>query len=227
MKTRCSHVLLWVKDIHQAVQDFRQLGFTVDYATKEKNAQHAHIWFSEGAIIELLTSPSNARYFKWLIDVFAGRGAGRRMIRWSQEGEGFCDVALVSDDFDNDLSVMNREGVQTGRVIPWRRTKPNGQKISFRFVYPRSERLPFLVSPYNPPQYPQKTDHKNGANGLSKVYMEVSEQDWQSVRRLTDQDSIFNIKPGPTTKVTGIEVSGLKENLDPTLLHGSKINPAN
>ncbi|WP_299941338.1 VOC family protein [uncultured Microbulbifer sp.] len=227
MRTRCSHVLLWVKDIHQAVRDFRQLGFTVDYATKKQNAQHAHIWFREGAIIELLTSPSNAHYFKWLIDIFAGLGAGRRMIRWSQEGEGFCDVALVSEDFDNDLSTLQQSGIQTGRVVPWRRTKPDGQKTRFRFIYPRSERLPFMVSPYNPSQHPDETNHENGATGLHKVHMDVSAQDWQAVRQLTAADPTFNLKPGAITKVTGVEINGLKEDLDPNLLHSGKVNRAN
>ncbi|WKD51541.1 VOC family protein [Microbulbifer spongiae] len=223
MKTRCSHVLLWVKEIHQAVRDFRQLGFTVDYATKEKKAQHAHVWFREGAIIELLTSPPNARYFKWLIDIFAGRGAGNRMMRWSQEGEGFCDVALVSDDFDNDLSTLKRAGIAMGRVVPWRRTKPDGQQTSFRFVYPRTERLPFIVSPYNPSQHPEKTEHENGAESLSKVRMEVSEEDWQAVKCLTAGDPTFIITPGPKTMVTGIEIACLKKALDPALLHGAVI----
>lgn len=224
MKTQCSHVLLWVNDIHEAVRDFRQLGFTVDYATKEKGAQHAHIWFQDGAIIELLTSPKNARYFKWMIDLFAGRGAGKRMIRWSQEGEGFCDVALVSNAFDDDLASLNLAGTKTGRVVPWKRTKPNGEQTRFRFVYPRSERLPFLVSPYEPSQYPAAVEHDNGATGLAKVALQVSEQDWQAVQQLINNDPVFSLSKGSVTKITGVTLNGLNTKLEPALLHGGVID---
>jgi hypothetical protein len=67
--------LLWVRDLHQAVANFRAAGFEVTYATAETRAQHAHIWFSQGPIIELLTTPRHAWLFKWPIDCLAGRGA--------------------------------------------------------------------------------------------------------------------------------------------------------
>lgn len=225
MKTQCSHVLLWVKDIHQAVRDFRELGFTVNYATEEKKAQHAHIWFEQGAIIELLTSPKNARYFKWMIDIFAGRGAGKRMIRWSEEGEGFCDVALISSEFDNDLASLNQAGIKTGRVVPWKRTKPNGDQVSFRFVYPRSDRLPFLVSPYEPSQYPPKVEHANGATGIAKVELQVSEQDWHQVQQLINNDAVFSVTKGAITKIKAVKLDGLNTSLDKSLLHGGVIMP--
>ncbi len=225
MLTRCSHVLLWVKDIHQAVTDFRQQGFTVSYATAENKAQHAHIWFEQGAIIELLTSPPNPQKFKWMIDLFAGRGAGKRMIRWSEQGEGFCDLAVVSDDFDTDLDVLKGSGIKMGRTIPWRRTKPNGEKTKFRFVYPRAYSLPFLVSPYQPPQYPDKVSHANGANHLNKINMTVSKEDWQTVSTLLGDDPVMHLQPGAKTQIQYIELAGLNTTLAKDKLHGGTIKP--
>ncbi|MBB0244930.1 VOC family protein, partial [Streptomyces alkaliphilus] len=142
---RCSHVLIRVDDLRRAVRDYRELGFEVRYATAEHKAQHAHIWFPEGPIIELLTTPAGARWFKWPMTLIGGRGSGERMVRWSREPEGFVDVALVTGgpDLRADLAELRGVGVPFGRAVPWRRTPPGGEPTRFRFAYPRQDRLPF------------------------------------------------------------------------------------
>ncbi|GEK15984.1 VOC family protein [Aliivibrio fischeri] len=224
MLTRSSHVLIWVKNIHKAVADFRQLGFTVEYVTTEKKSKNALIWFEQGAIIELLTSPPNPQRFKWMIDLFAGRGAGKRMIRWSQQGEGFCDLAVVSDDFDNDLLALKVSGIKMCRTIPWRRTKPNGDKTKFHFVYPRTDSLPFIISPYQPSQRPDKVDHSNGATSLAKINMTVRKEDWDTVWMLLGQDPVMNLEYGPKTQIQNIELAGLNNSLPTEKLHGTQLN---
>lgn len=228
MATTCSHVLLWVHDIHVAVEDFRRLGFKVDYATHPAKAQHAHIWFTHGPVIELLTTPRNARLFKWPIELMAGRGAGTRMLRWPQEGEGFCDVAVVADasDLNPELAALRADGVQVGRAVGWKRTRPDGQKIAFQFAYPRHDRLPFLVSPYDPPQHPAHTVHANGATALTRVRMGVSEDDVSALRRIIGNDPHFALELAPRTGVLGIELAGLRVRCDPALSHGADIRPA-
>ncbi|WP_437972543.1 VOC family protein [Sorangium sp. So ce260] len=228
MATSCSHVLLWVRDLHQAVRDYRKLGFKVDYATAERKAQHAHIWFTEGPVVELLTTPRSARWFKWPIELMAGRGSGRRMIRWSESGEGFCDVAVVTDRhaFDRELTALRKAGVPVGRAIGWRRTKPDGQEIHFKFAYPANDRLPFIVSPYDPPQHPRESRHPNGATRLSRVRMGVRAEHREAARRIVGDDPTFVLEPGEMTGVRAIEITGLTADLDPALLHGAVVLPA-
>lgn len=228
MATCCSHVLLWVSDLHQAAHDFRQLGFKVDYATAEEKAQHAHIWFTSGPVIELLTMPRNARYFGWLVDLIGGRGSGRRMVRWSESGEGICDVAVVTGDADltNELASLSRAGVPVGRAIRWRRTRPDGQPVRFQFAYPSNDRLPFIVTPYDPPQHPSENRHANGATRLSRVRMGVRAEDQGAVRHIIGDDPTFVIEPAAATGVRGIEITGLADELDPVLLHGAIVRPS-
>jgi len=228
MATSCSHVLLWVRDLHRAVRDYRKLGFEVDYATPEEKAQHAHIWFTNGPIIELLTTPRRAKWFKWPIDLLAGRGSGRRMVRWGEAGEGFCDVAVVTDAhaLDSELGALRKAGVPVGRAVPWRRVKPDGQQIRFKFAYPANDRLPFLVSPYDPHQHPKEKDHPNGATRLSRVRMGVRAEDREAVRRIVGDDPTFVLEPAGTTGVRAIEIAGLTAELDPALLHGAVVQPA-
>ncbi|CAI9121914.1 VOC family protein [Brytella acorum] len=228
MTYACSHVLLWVADIHQAVADFRQLGFHVDYATDSANAKHAHIWFTQGAVIELLTTPPNAHRFKWLIDLMAGRGAGVRMLRWPTGGEGFCDVALQVDTMDLKPTVraLRRDGLAMGRAVRWVRKRPDKQRIRFQFAYPRNDRLPFLVSCYDPPQHPAHIEHLNGATRLRRVYLDVCDADRTALNRLIGRNEDFVLTPGPVTALRAIELDGLRLPLPLALSHGAAIRPA-
>ncbi|WP_394843130.1 VOC family protein [Pendulispora brunnea] len=220
----CSHVLLWVRDLHRAVRDYRQLGFRVDYATAEAKAQHAHIWFRSGPAIELLTAPATAKWFKWPLELAFGRGAGHRMVRWTRN-EGFCDVAVAvnASDLTHERRALARAGIPVGRVVRWTRTKPDGARVRFQFAYPRNEHLPFLVTPYDTPQCPPDVHHPNGAIALRQVRMAVHERDLAAVRRLVGDDPTFVLEPGENTHIRDVVIAGLSTELDSALLHGATI----
>lgn len=222
---RCSHVLLKVADLHQAVGDFRELGFVVDYASAEDKAKHAHIWFEDGPIIELLTTPPGAHRLKWPIELAFGRGAGVRMTRWAKADEGFCDVAVLIDEpeLTGPLKALRAEGIRAGRAVRWTRTKPDGEKTRFQFAYPRADRLPFVVSPYDPPQYPPRVEHPNGAKSLRTVRIDVAAADRAAFDRITGADPAFAVTEATTTRIRAIELEGLTGPLDPALLHGAEI----
>ncbi|UVL86289.1 VOC family protein [Pseudomonas sp. B21-028] len=218
----CSHVLIWVRDLHQAVTNFRAAGFQVDYATAQARAQHAHIWFSQGPIIELLTTPRHAWLFKWPIDCLAGRGSGRRMLRWASSGEGFCDLALLCDDqaLVPRLKGLTACGVQMGRTVNWRRTCENGSHTRFRFVYPRHDHLPFLVTPYRPNQHPAQRVHPNGATGLASIHLGVHPADHTAINLLAGDDPLLRIQPAEQTGIQAVEIAGLAHPLN---LHGARL----
>jgi hypothetical protein len=224
---KCSHVLLKVDDLHQAVRDFRELGFVVDYAAAAKRPRHAHIWFSAGPIIELLTTPPGASLMKWPIEAAFGRGAGTRMTRWARSEEGICDAAVLTGDpdFAGLLDELHNAGFPTGRAVNWTRTKPDGTTARFSFAYPRSGRVPFLVTPYDPPQHPAEVAHPNGATGLSRVLMDVSPADRAAFDQLIGSDDGFDIQHADTTRVRAIELAGLGNDPDPALLHGAVVRP--
>ncbi|KXX65249.1 VOC family protein [Marichromatium gracile] len=228
MKTRCSHVLVRVHDLHRAVDDYRRLGFQVDYATARERAQHAHVWFGDGPVIELLTTPANARWFKWPIDLIAGRGAGRRMIGWSARGEGFCDLAVVTDPglFDATRETLCAAGIPIGRAVRWRRRRADGRETRFSFAYPRDPALPFLVSPYEPRQHPATISHANGAHRLTRVWLGAPVAWHHAIRRIIGDDPTIVLEAAPRSGVRAIELSGLTEPLDPGLLHGAEIRAA-
>lgn len=228
MLSRCSHVLVHVEDLGRAVRDYRDLGFEVSYASAEHKALHAHVWFADGPVIELLTTPRGARLMRWPLEVAFGRGAGRRMVRWSRQPEGFCDVAVLvpDEELDQNRARLRAVGVPTGRAVRWTRTRPDGELTRFRFSYPRADRLPFLVTPYDPSQHPSAVSHANGATALCTVVFGVREADLPAVRAVVGDDPLFRLEPAAVTGVRAIELAGLRAALDPARAHGAVIRPA-
>lgn len=212
----CSHVLLKVDDLHQAVRDFRKLGFTVDYASAERKARHAHIWFSSGPIVELLSTPPGASLMTVPLNLAFGRGAGARMTRWARATEGFCDAAVLAG---------REELRRAGRVVNWKRTKPDGSTTEFAFAYPRQDRAPFLVTPYDPPQHPANVSHANGAERVSRVLVDVAPTDRAEFDRITAGGGDFEIRDADVTAIRAVVLPGLKRPLDPALLHGAVFLP--
>lgn len=233
--TRCSHVLLRVRELPRAVADFRAAGFEVAYATApEHKALHAHVWFREGPVIELLTTPPGARWMRLPVTLRFGRGAGARMVRWARQDEGFCDLALLADadGFPERLRALRRAGVPGGRPVHWRRRRPDGAATRFSFAYPRAHRLPFLVTPYDPPQHPPDVRHPNGATALRTVVLGVAPADLPAVRQLTGTGPGdpglpgLRIEEAETTGVRAVELAGLTTAPAPELLHGAVLRPA-
>ncbi|MCA1225460.1 VOC family protein [Saccharopolyspora sp. 6M] len=228
MSARCSHVLLRVDDLAAAVADFRAAGFQVDFATAEERALHAHVWFPDGPIVELLTTPRGARWLRLPLELFFGRGAGKRMVRWARQAEGFCDVAVLTprDGFAGRLAALARAGVPSGRAVRWKRRRPDGARTEFSFAYPRNDRLPFLVTPYDPPQHPPAVAHPNGATALRTVEVGVRARDLPAFRALVGDAPGFRVREAPVTGVLAIEIAGLDHDVDPALTHGAVLRAA-
>ncbi|MFD5653373.1 VOC family protein [Streptomyces sp. NPDC127039] len=226
---RCSHVLLRVRDLPRAVGDFRTAGFEVAYATApERKALHAHVWFPEGPVIELLSTPPGARWMRLPVDLRFGRGAGGRMVRWAGQDEGFCDLALLVEDAElaSVTGELARDGVPCARTVRWTRRRPDGAETRFAFSYPRAGRLPFLVTPYDPPQHPAGVRHANGARAVTEIVLGVRPGDLPAVRRLADDVRDLRLEEAPVTAVRAVRLAGLTEPLDPSLLHGAVLLPA-
>ncbi|MDI6412616.1 VOC family protein [Streptomyces albus] len=226
---RTSHVLVRVHDLHRAVQDFRAAGFDVAYATApERKALHAHVWFPQGPVIELLTTPPGARWMRLPVDLRFGRGAGDRMVRWARQDEGFCDLALLVEHAE--LAGVTRrladDGVPCGRAVHWTRRRPDGGETRFAFSYPRAGRLPFLVTPYDPPQHPSGVRHPNGARALTRIVLGVHPDDLRAVRHLAGDAPDLLLEEAPVTAVRAVHLAGLTRPPDPALLHGAVLRPA-
>ncbi len=225
---RTSHLVYKVDDIRVLVRDYTELGFTVEYGSDPARAHNALLWFAEGPFIEffqlhhafgLLRGPLSAAY---------GLGAGERLRHWARPGEGWRDLALETDDLtlDRTRAALRAAGVPLSRVIKGRRTRPDGDLVRYQFLAPRPARLPFVVSAYDPPQRPAHVVHPNGAQGIARVRMGVTDADRGSFDALIGEDRWLAVEPAAHTGLLGVELAGLKADLDPGKLHGAAFTAA-
>ncbi|TMC12765.1 MAG: VOC family protein [Chloroflexi bacterium] len=156
---RCSHLLCTVHDLGQAVKDFRDLGFTVEWGSDPRRAHNALIWFPEGPFIELAHFPPS-------VGASADGALGERLARWVAPGEGWRDVALETDatDLAGARTWLEAAGVDVSPVMDGMRVRPDGEEVRYQYLMPHSARLPFVVSAYDPPQRPEAVTHPNGAS---------------------------------------------------------------
>jgi hypothetical protein len=227
----CSHILCKVASIKNAVRDFEALGFSLEWGSSPQRAHNALLWFEKGPFIELFELPSGFRYLRRPLGWIHGRAAGARLARWAQSREGWCDVALepqanaVLPTDPTDLTAVRgavaRSGVDVSRVMRGKRKRPDGAEVRYRFFTPEPADLPFVVSPYAPPQRPSKVMHSNGAYAVERVRMGVSEVDRPRFEALVGDDCWLAMEHRECTAVLEVMLTGLKQPLDSRLLHGA------
>jgi len=220
---RCSHVVCKVDDIGAAVRDFAGAGFSVEWGSDPRRARNALIWFSQGPFIELFEVPPAYGMLRWPFTVLYGRAAGERLARWTRSGRGWCDVALETDatDLAPARAALRAAGVNVSRVIEGSRTRPDGQRVRYQLLMPLSARLPFVVSAYDPPQRPQRVVHTNGAQQIARVHLAVSAADRRRYDALAGDDAWLHPEEATETRVLRVELRGLRDELDPSRLHGA------
>ncbi|GAA1880359.1 VOC family protein [Streptantibioticus ferralitis] len=225
---RTSHLVYKVDDVRALVRDFTDLGFTVEYGSDPARAHNALLWFAEGPFIEFFQLHTAFRLLRWPLGAAYGPGAGERLTRWARPGEGWRDLALETDEsaLHQTRTTLRAAGVPLSRVVKGRRTRPDGQLVRYQFLAPRPSRLPFVVSAYDPPQRPAHVVHPNGAHGIARVRMGVADADRRCFDALIGEDRWLAVEPAPRTGLLGVELAGLKADLDPDKLHGAAFTAA-
>ncbi|MCP3801286.1 VOC family protein [Allokutzneria sp. A3M-2-11 16] len=225
---RTSHVLCRVDDIHEAVRNFADLGFSVSWGSDPKKAHNALIWFSEGPFIEFFEFPSKLAPLRWPVALRFGAGMGKRLHKWSRPGKGWRDLALETDDTDltTTRAQLATRGVDVSRIFRNGRTRPDGRRVRYQMLAPTLVELPFVVSSYDPPQRPAEVVHPNGATGIAAIRYGVSRAQRPHFDRFVRADRWLRPEPALTTGVIGVQLHGLRAELDPAKLHGTVLTPA-
>ncbi|GAA2801148.1 hypothetical protein GCM10010441_27510 [Kitasatospora paracochleata] len=226
---RAGHILCKVDDIHAAVRDFEELGFTMAWGGAPDWAHNALLWFESGPFIELFELPARFGLLRHPFALRHGRAAGERLARWARPGEGWRDLALETDDTELDgvRAELRAWGVTVSRVMKGARTRPDGDRVRYQFLAPSPSCLPFVVSAYDPPQRPEKVLHPNGARGVARIGMAVAAADRTAYDALVGSDDPWiDARPSGRTGVRRVELHGLEDALDPVKLHGAWLAPA-
>ncbi|QKX04984.1 hypothetical protein HN014_08665 [Aquimarina sp. TRL1] len=230
---QCSHILCKVDNIHKLVEDYTKLGFSLIWGSRKEKAHNALLWFEEGPYIEFFQLPKKFEVLSYPLKMFYGRGAGDRWTKWSKSPEGWCDMALESQETilatsfmpPVDLKAIKKEmdktGVRSSRIIKNKRVSPEGVKIKYSIFCPNATGFPFVFSGYDSPQKPEKIKHPNGATKINWVKMGVDSTYTEEFHHLIRTTPFIKTIPDTETKVFEVGLTGLRNELDPQLLHGA------
>jgi catechol 2,3-dioxygenase-like lactoylglutathione lyase family enzyme len=165
---RLDHIVIAVADLERAIQDYRQLGFTVfPGGTHHGGVSHnALVVFADGSYFELIAymKPApDARWYQLL----------------SSAGEGFVDFALCPENTARDAEAARKRGLEIDGPTDGGRLRPDGVRLDWQIVRPRTTDLPFWCGDVTPRQLRvpdgDMRKHPNGVTGISRVVVGVAD----------------------------------------------------
>lgn len=137
------HIVILVRDLGAAMDDYGRLGFTVELGGEHPGGTHnALIAFADGAYIELIAfkEPDQPHEHPWY-DALT-------------HGEGLVAFALGSDNLLADAVLLRERGLSVEGPGEGSRLRPDGQRLEWRnaSVGPgkRGRELPFLIEDVTP-----------------------------------------------------------------------------
>lgn len=184
------HIILVVRDLQVASQQFTQLGFTVIPGGVHSGGltHNALVPFPDGTYLELLSTTKSARLnFLFmlkrirLLRIYLGdeTAINRRLNTDLASGIGISDYCMRSGDLAKEINLLQTRGEHFTKPIPGGRQRPDGQEISWLTSVPRTLDLPFLIEDKTPRELrvpPVNDDyHRNGILGISGLAVLVTD----------------------------------------------------
>jgi len=198
------HVVILVEDLEAAIARYRELGFTVMPGGRHPTGTHnALIAFTDGAYLELIA--------------FYEPNAQHRWYQRLQQGGGFIDYCLQTDDLAGDVRQFRAAGVPVADPRPLTRVRPDGSKLSWVLSIPEAHGgvAPFLIEDETPrdQRVPRESTHANGVRGIQAATIAAS--DVARVRRWYERAA--------GTKISAVEredlaASGARVSIGPHVL---------
>ena len=190
-KMKLGHIVLKVADLDEAVQEYTDKGFVVEYG-KKKNPYNALIYFAEGPYLELLQRTGMPSFAKQLLAFFGKRALVHRLNTWDHAQPGLIGVALENDRFDVDIEqkILDEAGLGyfKGRSG---RTDTQGRKLRFVGIFPDAMEIPWFGAKFNIDVRPPKGFvHPNGITRIKSVAFGTKEAFVPVIRQLCDDEGL-------------------------------------
>ena len=237
MVTRLDHLVILVRDLEEAVEDYGGLGFRVTPGGEHADGltRNALVPFRDGAYLELVSfiDPEDGRDNVW---------GWRRFL----PHEGLIDYCAATDSLREDVERLRGLGFEVEDLGEGGRRLPDGREIRWRSASIRQEGrvLPFLIEDVTPRarRVPggQAADHPNGATGIPRLEISTPE----AARASEHLAALAGTAPGPpefgACEIFPVEPSGERREgpsaiglsadapacageLDRTLSHGVRL----
>ncbi len=189
---RLDHLVILVRDLDAATENYRRLGFTVAPGGRHADGatHNALVVFKDDTYLELVAFTSRWMLARLrllrrlgLLDRFVPEepSFGCRLRRRGAVTEGLVDYALVpdADDATRRIAEARARGLQIDGPFPGGRTRPDGQRVAWQFGFPHDQTLPFVCAdttsrPLRVPEGDVRT-HANGALAIASVTVEVAD----------------------------------------------------
>ena len=178
MPTRLDHLVILVRDLERATEDYGRLGFKVTPGGEHADGltRNALVPLRDGAYLELVAfvDPESDRDNVW---------------GWlgSLPHEGLIDYCAASEGLRGEVERLRGLGFGVEDLGEGGRRLPDGEEIRWRSASIRQEGrvMPFLIEDVTPrerrvPGGPA-ADHPNGATGIARL--EISAPDPEGARR--------------------------------------------
>lgn len=162
------HIVIAVHDLHTAIDDYHELGFTVMPGGSHpgRSSHNALVVFSDGVYLELIawTSPEPDRPWWSLLDRF---------------GPGLVDFALLPNTTPQVVAQAQAHGLTYQPIEDGGRLRPDGVELRWQIAHPATPDLPFLCGDITPRtlRVPEGNvrEHANGVQGVAQLQVAVQD----------------------------------------------------
>lgn len=190
-KMKLGHILYKVDDLDEAVKEYTDKGFKVEYG-KRKNPYNALIYFAEGPYLELFHWSGMPSFVKLILNLIGKKAFVHRLNSWESSEPGLIGVALENDRFDIDIEqkILDEANLTyfKGRS---RRTDMKGRKLRFVGIMPDDVEIPFFGAKFNVDVRPPKGFvHPNGVTQIKSVAFGTKEEFVPVIQQLCDDEGL-------------------------------------
>ncbi|MGH7916602.1 MAG: VOC family protein [Candidatus Binataceae bacterium] len=170
MVTGFDHIVIVVRDLEAAINEYWRLGFTVVRGGRHPGigTHNALIAFADGAYFELIAflPPVSDTPHPWYAAL--------------QQGGGLTDFCVRTPDLEADAAAFRQAGAEIGKPFRMSRQRPDGYKLSWVLATVEGALrgvVPFFIRDETPrdERVPRERSHRNGVTGIKTLTLAVSD----------------------------------------------------
>ena len=166
MSLPLDHIVIAVHDLHSAIHDYRNLGFTVTPGGDHpgRATHNALVVFQDGSYFELIAWKGPEEAHPW-------------WPKLSRFGPGIVDFALLPGTTPQVVAQALSRGLAYQPPVDGGRLRPDGVELRWQNARPATPDLPFLCGDVTPralrvPEGPVR-EHANGVQGVAQLHVAV------------------------------------------------------
>ncbi len=227
---RSSHILCKVHDLPSAVRKWEDQGFVVQLGDAPDKAMNALVWFEGGPFIELIDvrRAQPPWLFRMLMGLVSPDGVVRRLQRWLDSPEGWCEFSLETHDTDVAPGVkkLRANGTKIFGPVRNKRTPVDSVTITTQTAFPHETSLPILMGAYRPNPRPKQITHPNGVTSVAHIAVRTPQDTLGTWHEMLDVNDPWLALEVGEPAVRCVSLSGLSQSIPPELINGAVVEPA-